>query len=412
MSNLQRIEKVLLFLTLLFLPTQLGKHFWPPFAFVYSLPVDYLSPTLYFWDLLVLMLLIIFVISGKGINKPALNIFFFFILTQSLSIFSSVNISAGLVRMGQYLIAGLFGVYLASLNFSKNKPLIFWALLLSVLGEGILATAQFIKGGTLGFWLLGERTFSISTPGIAKFDFYGVQFLRPYATFPHPNVLAAFLLISVMMLSALRGYRKALTAGALVFFAGLVVLLTASRSVILAGFIAAAILLKNKGRMVLLLVTLILLPLLYTRFSSVWNFDQFTLIRREELSLIALSLWSKSPVLGVGLNNFIVATSDLLLSGPSRFLQPVHNIFLLALSEAGLIGLTGLISLIGFPVFMLFKLNPKPYPLNPALLVWGIIIFLGMFDHYFLTLPQGYRLLFLVWGLSFSLVDTRGSTLK
>jgi len=108
----------------------------------------------------------------------------------------------------------------------------------------------------------------------------------------------------------------------------------------------------------------------------------------------------KSPLYGVGANNFIPAQASDLVVGPNRFLQPVHNIFLLALSETGLIGLIGLVGLIGYPIF-------KPYsyrlPLT-ALLPWAVIIFLGMFDHYFLTLPQGYRLLFLVWGLSLSMV--------
>lgn len=389
MLNLKKVEQALFFLTLLLLPTQLGLHFWPNFSFVYSLPIDYLSPTLYFWDILSLSLWIIFLISGKHINRLALTLFYFFILTQSLSlVFNPDSIGEGLVRLEQYVVAGLFGVYLASNKFSSpsgaRSSELYWPLSLAILFESMLAIGQFIKGGTLGLWILGERTFSLSTPGIAKFDFFGAEFLRPYATFPHPNVLAAFMIIVSILI------RKR----AVSFLAGLTTLLTFSRAAIFAGVIFAFLLTKKQGRSLLIIGSLILLPLLYTRYSSLLNFDNLALLRREQLSLTAFSLWMSHPVFGVGLNNFIPEAANSLLSGPSRFLQPTHNIFLLTLSETGIVGLVGLISLIGYPIYK-----------SKFLIVWASLIFLGLFDHYFLTLPQGYRLLFLIWGLSFSMLE-------
>lgn len=416
---LARLEKILLFLAILFLPTQLGKHFWPEFSFVYSLPIDYLSPIIYFWDLLIIPLCIVFILRGSHINRLALNLFFFFILTQSFSLFSnSQDIGIGLVRLEQYLIAGLFGVYLASSKESWMRPVTFWGLVLSILGESFLAVAQFLKTGTLGFWIFGERSFSISTPAISKFDFYGMEFLRPYATFPHPNVLAGFMLLGAMVLTSAKSLWQKPTKKDLEIFlaqsqtrmvvlgtimlASLVILLTMSRVVITAGFIFATVaLIRNRSRILLLIAVIFLMPVLYTRFSSLVNFDNLTFVRREELSWIAIKIWSPSPLFGVGLNNFIPAASDLLLSGPSRFLQPVHNIFLLTLAETGIVGLVGLVVLIGYPIFQIFKLPPRSYP---VLFVWGAIVFLGMFDHYFLTLPQGYRLLFFIWGLNLSML--------
>ncbi|MFH1535571.1 MAG: O-antigen ligase family protein, partial [Patescibacteria group bacterium] len=232
--------------------------------------------------------------------------------------------------------------------------------------------------------ILGERTFSVSTPGIAKFDFYGRQFLRPYATFPHPNVLAAFILVVISILNKSK---------AVLFFGGIAIFLTMSRTAIFAGFMLAIFYLRKKWLFLAGVLVLILSPILFIRFSSLANFDNLTILRRGELLGNAWQIFLKYPIFGVGLNNFIPAMAGNLITGPSRFLQPVHNIFLLALSETGLIGLIGLISLIGLPIFR-----------RPLLISWGIIIFLGMFDHYFLTLPQGYRLLFLVWGLSFSVI--------
>lgn len=412
MSNLKRIEHLLLFLTALFLPTQLGRHFWPEFSFVYSLPIDYLSPTLYFWDILVFLLCITFVLQSKHINRLALNLLFLFLLTQSLPLlFKPINLDAGLVRLEQYLVSGLFGVYVASARWKVISAMLFWPLCLSLMGESILAILQFIKGGTLGFWIFGERTFSISTPAIAKFDFQGIQFLRPYATFPHPNVLAGFLVIGTCVSWVMyHGSKWKKTLFVLtILLSSLVTFLTVSRAAILAGGVVSTILLKGKWKMILLGVILLLSPILFTRFSAIFNFDSLTLLRREELSETALSLFFSSPLVGVGLNNFIPSSAEGVISGPSRFLQPVHNIFLLTLAETGILGLLGLLGLICYPIWRFLKLSPKPYSLKPLLLIWGAIIFLGLFDHYFLTLPQGYRLLFLVWGFTLSMLELKGA---
>lgn len=399
---LKKAEELLLFLTVFLIPTQLGKHFWPDFSFVYSLPIDYLSPTLYLWDVLVILLCIVFIIRKEHINRKAINLFYFFILVEGLSLLVSQNIGAGLVRLEQYLVAGLFGVYIASSDLSKIKSILFWGLSLSVLMESAISILQFIKAETLGLWFLGERTFSISTPGIAKFDFKGIQFLRPYGTFPHPNVLAGFMIIMPVILTAIGGVSRetkdiysSLAFRMTVLFAGITTILSVSRVAILIGYLVAAFLLSRKWKMILVAVVLILLPFIFIRFSSIFTFDNLTILRREELAEDAWKMFTNSPILGIGLNNFIQVSAQGLVSGPSRFLQPVHNVFLLSLSETGIIGLAGLLITFGYPIWRVRKVKN-------LLIIWTVVIFLGMFDHYFLTLPQGYRLLFLIWGLSFS----------
>ncbi|MBU1000546.1 O-antigen ligase family protein [Patescibacteria group bacterium] len=446
------LEKILLFLIILFLPTQLGLHFWPEFSYIYSLKIDYLSPTLYFWDILVAGLLIVWTMQKPRINKTALNLFLFFLFTQALSLVSALNIGAGFVRIEQYVITGFFGIFLASYSSGDLVKKISSPLALGVIIEAGISVLEFIKGEAVGLWILGERTFTISTPGIAKFDFYGHEFLRPYATFPHPNVLAGFMLISICILynyrnlllgsyekkqecflSSLKSLFKKSTSFQLndflkdhyfsfkgkqvlielaILSAGISIFLSMSRTAILAGFIVVFYLSKKLGRTILAITATILLPVLFTRYSSILNFDNLALLRREELADSAWRIFLKSPLYGVGLNNYIPVQASDLIVGPSRFLQPVHNIFLLILAETGLIGLIGFTFLIGFILLKLFRLSMKfskgaagcVYFLTYVLLPWLIILFLGMFDHYFLTLPQGYRLLFLVWGLSFFMI--------
>ena len=75
-----------------------------------------------------------------------------------------------------------------------------------------------------------------------------------------------------------------------------------------------------------------------------------------------------------------------------RFTQPVHNIYVLVLSEAGIL------SLIFFGLFLYEKLKASR---GNFLLYVSIIqiLFLGTFDHYFFTAQQTQLLFWLVLGL-------------
>jgi O-antigen ligase len=402
---LAKIENSLFFLILLLLPTQIGRHFWPDFAHVFSLRVDYLSPTLYGWDILVVLLLLVWFCQKPRINFLAVNLLLIFLLSQSLSLLGNPNMGAGIVRIEQYLISGLFGVYLASQNFNALKTKLFLPLVLSILGQGLLSLYQFMAAKTLGLWFLGERSFSITTPGIAKFDFRGTEFLRPYGSFPHPNVLATYFLIIPLLLNNLK-FKGAKLLILTNLLAGVIVVLTVSRTVILVGLISLLTKLKGRWLGFLIIVFTILLPVFYTRYSALFNFDNLTLIRREELAGFAIKAFLENPLFGIGLNNFILYLATELISGPSRFLQPTHNIYLLALAETGLVGFLGWLVLLGWAI-------KKTYPLKMFNLIWLIIFFIGFFDHFFITLPQGYRLLFLIWGVSLSASSTiAGTTLK
>ncbi|MFI5205312.1 MAG: O-antigen ligase family protein [Candidatus Paceibacterales bacterium] len=397
--SLRRIEQVLFFSCLIFLPTQLGKHFWPQFSLVYSLPIDYLSPTLYFWDILILSLILIWVIHKPKINWTAVNLGLIFILTLLPSLISAVNIGAGLVQLFQIMMSLLFGVYLASQNLEKIKKLLAVSLSLAVFYESIIAILEFLSGSSLNIWILGERNFSLNTPAIATFNYLGQLFLRPYATFPHPNVLGVFMVITLSLIWVFKDEFSRSWSFLNILLASLTTLLTFSRATILVLFVELLIGLKKRIKY-LIIPIIILLPILWIRYNSAFNFESLSIVRREELAGIALNDFGSSPIFGIGLNNFINRTSSSnLISGTSRFLQPVHNIFLLSLAETGVLGFGGFILLLGFPVLKLWRGKDKK--LNQTLLlIWASIFFLGMFDHYFLTLPQGQRLLFLIWGLS------------
>ncbi len=397
--TLKKAESILLFLCLLLLPTQLGKHFFLDFSYIYSLQIDYLAPTIYFWDLLLLVLILVWVLQKPKINKLAFNLFLFFLLTQAISLIGALNLGAGIFKLEQLILTGLLGVYIAGQNFNYLKKQIVSAFSITLLFEGGLAFWQVVFKKTLGFWILGERSFNISTPSIAKFDFFGQIFLRPYGTFPHPNLLAAFLLIGVILIYCLRDKnQKILTLS--IWLGSLAIFLTFSRAVILVFVIWLFLIFRKKIK--LLWPVFLIIPFLAVRFLTVLNYDNLSIIRREELAILAVGDFLSAPLKGLGLNSFINQTAiSHLVSGESRFLQPVHNIFLLTLAETGILGLSGILGLLGIPIVNLWK---KKNLIESKILlgVWIIIFFLGMLDHYFLTLAQGLRLFFLIWGLSLS----------
>jgi len=98
----------------------------------------------------------------------------------------------------------------------------------------------------------------------------------------------------------------------------------------------------------------------------------------------------------VGLNNFIVRLPEIkLVTGVSWWLQPVHNIFLLALTETGIPGLL-------FFTFLLTKAGAASAKKGKILFGLAIIFIVvtGLVDHYWLTLQQNQLLASLILGLS------------
>jgi O-antigen ligase len=421
--SLDKISKLFFYLLILFLPTQLGKHFWPNFSFVYGLRLDYLSPTFCLTDLLILL---IFIFSFprlckeiKNLPKKYLLFFLLFLSSLLLGVIGAKNIWAGFYGIEKFLEFS-FLVYFVSQNYKYlNKILLFFCVLAATLFESILTFLQYFNQGSIGgiFYLFGERAFNAETPGIANASINGQLFLRPYATFSHPNVLAGFLVISILFLLLLSFKEKRLRI--FVILVGVIgtaaLFITLSRSAILLWLVYLIILFglslvekykkRNFNSLQVVLTALIILGIvaimvvqnnfIVQRFLTT-NLSDASLVQRQELATQSLNMFWKSPIFGVGINNFF-NNLKIGISEQNNFLiQPVHNIFLLILSETGIVGLLFAIYIFikGIALAVKNKQKGKYF----LLLIFAVII-LGMFDHYFLTLQQGQLLLSLVIGL-------------
>lgn len=385
-----RFDKLFFWLLILFLPTQLGRHFWPDFSFVSGVRVDYLSPTLFLTDILVLATFISFVFQKRPKLKsianywPVLAVFSYLFLVSLLAKVPAVSFLK-LAKLIELFLLGFF-LYQERPFSQVGKP-----LSLALFYQSLIGLGQFFKGASLGgpFWWLGERTFSISSINIALGELGGRVFLRPYGTFSHPNSLAGFFLVCLFIV--LRDRKLSLWWKSLVGALGFCLLIISFSQV---AWLAAGVAFfffvfkktKTAGWALPLFLLICFLAATFGLFFLKINAIEFQ--ERVWLSRAAVTMIGKSPFFGVGLSGFIPALPPF-WRGKIFLAQPVHNLFLLVGAEAGLLGL----ALFFLFWFAFFKKAQKDRFL---FLVVMSIFLTGLFDHYWLTLQQNMLLLTLV----------------
>jgi len=389
------------------LPIQLGKHFWTPASYVLGLRIDYLSPTVYLTDILILAILIWGArktFSFRGRRRPVWLLLLVFIIINCLL---AQNHQAAFYKLFKLVEMVFLGIYFSKSHLSAVDFQL--PLSLAIIYSSLIAVAQFFKQSSLGglFYWLGERSFSVSTPGIAKVVWQGHWLLRSYGTFSHPNALAGFLLVAMILLVGIRPKSRVVNILRWPSFVlGLAAVLASfSRLVWAAGILMILFFIffqpiKKIKKWLSLVMGVGLM------FAFSWNlWQQNSFLKRVELDKVALQMIRAHPLIGVGLNNFIFRLPEFWPKVKVIYwLQPVHNIFLLVAAETGLIGL---LIFSGFLFLTLRRLFiNKNRPLLAALIA---ILFTGFFDHYWLTLQQPQLLLTILLG--FCWVDT-GDVLK
>lgn len=390
-----RIKNLLLGLWLLLIPTQLGKHWWPEWSLVNGIRIDYLSPTLYLvdvvWGLWVITNCELKIKSFKnkrwwiGLGLVVMNVL------------TSTNKWAAIYKAGRW-VQLIVTVILIRGSKIKIQNYLKWIIPIWVVAESWLGWAQITSGRSLQgvWWWLGERRFSYLTIGVANWEVLGRGLIRAYGTFSHPNSLAGFLLVSMFWWTKLLKSKKNMLYWLVVWMGVLGIIISGSRTAWMVMIIYnLKFLIFNKKRLAgagLILAGVVIMILAginenyrVSDFVGGWDRDGWN--KRANLGWSAVKMWQDSPLLGVGLNNFLVRLPGY-QNGGSYWLQPVHNIFLLMLVEVGIVGMLGLIY--NFKFFI---------PNSRNRWMWVAILTTGMMDHYWLTLPQNMWLLALVIGL-------------
>lgn len=391
--SLHWMSTVLLFLFGFFLPTQFGKHFFLPFSYLSGIRIDYLAPTLYTIDLVIIALITTHLTAYRRMMKgvPAQLILFL----TSLTLWYSYSREISLYQYARILeVLAVFAIIRAH----RTQPT---AVLLGIVSSSVielaLALNQFIMKSSIDglFYYLGERTFTLSTIGIAKISMSGVELLRAYGTFSHPNSLAGFYLLIYAFV--LFQSKPTWTRTLLLAVAPLLIFLSFSKVAMLGFALVSVKYIVVRYRMdrdhcmvcigAKVLALMIPIAIVFRGVS-----DPLSAPIRMQLMHNAVVLVQHHALTGVGLGAYVIAQQYFPAQLVGSFGQPVHNIFLLMISEVGII----------IPIW---------------LMVWGgrflwshrhntqliacifAVCFTGLFDHYWLTLIQNTLLMTSVFAL-------------
>jgi len=349
-----------------------------------------------------------------------------------------------------YLYFSLFNLAMAFLAFHITSQFfkgqealihrLLWALLIIAALECFIGMGQFLTQKSLGLRILGEHKLYIDRDPIASFPlpekgrwflelFSSIpagrhSVLRIYGTFPHPNFFAGFLVLTLLVsnycfaTARKKWQRVAITF--LILIQIITLYLTFSRAGIFAYILGSCIWfglalfkkgkpLYEKKRPIIFLASfiaasfllsfMVLLPLLTSRGGFI-NYN--TLVQQSDAGRIAmqnisLEIMKHHPILGVGYNCFTFFPGEF-LSKPSFSRDRPHNIYLLLISEMGILGL-------GCFILFLFSLVRSCFirissPIFQTLLaVFISYLFIGACDLYFLVDQVGKLMFFPLSGL-------------
>ena len=388
----REISNLLVGLIIFFSATQLGFHFWPNSTLVYGIRIDYLAPTLYFLDLFIVLYLALQGLTLKEVPSPAYSkagkvrpywnlietrsdlfgILYPILLTNLLFSTNPLSTLSWSLHLVLYLL--FFAILGSDLKGSAQpadskagrsdpKGAIIVALSLSLLFQTILAIGQLFLGHSLGgvLYYLGERTVSVGSPGIALATFMGSVVLRAYGTFGHPNVLAGYAVVTLLItirlwrqrqssvgltlkdssaISARKDPRRSDPMGIKTIWvtavlASLLIFLTQSRSATLALFgLIIPFYLINKAKMRILYFVIILLTIYHLPSTIYPSRSDLSTSQRLDLQGLSLKVISQHPIFGTGTQASISTYPALPQPKPQGVggLQPDHNSFTLFLS--------------------------------------------------------------------------------
>lgn len=354
-------------------------------------------------------------------NTNNLLFFLFFVLFVITSIINSTS---------YYIIIIYINLILVFVFVKKffNYELFRLSLYINVIFQTIISVLQLTTNKSLGLFFLGESQFDDSLYYIAKTMFGGEMRVRAYGTFPHPNVLAAFAIISIaviandLFISIIKNkvgvlnikliFKVITISGSL-----LTLYLTQSRTVLFSlasslvlltmlGFIKSFGLKKTLIAFpsILLLLFIPLSTFYKERFMSLLSYDRSSYINRVELTNIVFESIAKDRVtliFGMGPGGFLEYHS---INNPIKtsftfIIEPVHNVFLLILSEFGFIGL---LILIVYIINFIIKIFIKPKDFKELIIfvfLTPYLFFALNLDHYLITLKQGVGLFAIVISL-------------
>ncbi|RJR26875.1 O-antigen ligase domain-containing protein [candidate division WWE3 bacterium] len=410
---MRKLSKFLFFSLLAALPVNLGYHFIITQAYAGGLLIDYLIPTIFLPDIVATFLIGAWALERNFKNdlksllsKRYFAIAVWFLFVMFLSLFMSNRfLPSATFFTRTFLYTGV--MLYASLRFDYARDLKIYANIIAVttLALGILGILQYSFQGSVfdNYLILGEQPYSANTPSISKENVLGHTKVPAYGLFRHPNIFGGILSIYLVIIVFLHYLISPKIFRMVVLFGSFALLFTFSYfSWISFGIGLLIYFLGRTGTF--LARAFVLSAFVFSFFIPVFRFlsasENPSIYRRSNLLDASYKIVKSDYLFGVGINNSVVLLEkNIPWTRDIRFVQPVHNIYALLVLEIGIIGLLLFLSLFytGFS-----KLKSNTLFLQAALLQ---IIFLGCFDHYFVTIHQPWLLLWLTLGIVLNVSD-------
>lgn len=390
------IQPILISLLIFFLPSNLFSYCCENQAYIHGLLVDYLLPKIYVTDFIIIALLI--TLGWKKIFSyfSQLKYILFFAFPLIIYQLFTPNPIAAFSYLVKILVMFLLAMFvIKDLKFVKGK-FIQYVVLATIIFQSLLGIYQFsTQQSLLPYQYFGEVKYSSRT--LAKTSWFGEERKLPYGTTAHPNIYAGILVIYWLWL-----YREAekkicmdINKYLIIITSLLAILalsLTQSYSaflMLILGIIFSNIKIKKYNQKIytyLFLLILFLTPL--ALFIANKFITANSIGRRTLLNETALKMFTDKPIFGIGINNYTAELENYSVSHEAiRFVQPVHHILLLIISETGLWGISLIaLALSQIKPSMRIKLLASGFWLLPILTL----------DHYLLTQQSGLLLTFFI----------------
>lgn len=415
-----KTSRFFFYLFVFFLPFNINLVVYTPDVFITGNFNTYASFFIYLCDFLFIFSILFWAVAvflkqyGEKITYGSWIIFsvlILLIICAEISVLFSAEKILSILLLIRLAECMLLYFYVVNKVVSLNKIINVFIATVSL--QAIFAITQYLVQGSIGLGFLGESIISSAVYGAAKINLFYDTIVRPYGTFPHSNILAGYLVISVL-LTFYKVVNKEQLAYPLLFLQVGALVLTFSRTAFIALIIGWFIWISVKNtkipyKLIFLVITLLIL------FVVIFNLENLIMNRVLFSDMSALSERvfyfniSKAMLVlmpfGVGLGNFTLMMQEFSKTklAPWDF-QPVHNIYMLIANETGIQGLIVFMILLIFFAVLLFKKMKKFHGENRKL---GIIFLctlasyfvIGLFDHYLFTLYQGLMLSFLIFSL-------------
>ena len=411
----ERILTAIYKLTVSLLPISLGFWIFQPIA---SFPQNnvyftYTDALFFFSDGLIVLSLISWV--SKRLFKRAENVSKPYPLLFLFSIFCLLAIVSTLWSHNQmttfYVSIHFLIIFLFILSLMDNPQvwnLVSFGLSVSLVLQFIIGWCEFALQSTAfldGFNMQFPGMFDATYRGVSVVQLEnGLRILRAYGTLPHPNILGGLSFLSILGPASLYLEKQNRLALILLGFGIILLTLTFSRSAWLAFVIFLFVLAAKakyfniKRLFTFLSVSLVSISMIgltfhdmvFTRISnSTVTTEHISMLGRSWLADQAWSMFKQHPFFGVGIGSFVIELSRNTVEG--ALIEPVHNLFMLAGTELGIIGVlvvAGIFISIGYYIFQ--STTPKAILAGATVSGLGVI---SLFDHYQWSVAPG-RIMF------------------